>query len=58
MSKSTCTSDYGANPNKLVTITDSTGATTAPAGEAFTTLRTASAGDVFRGVAFAPASTN
>jgi hypothetical protein len=47
-------SDYGANPNKLVTITDSTGATTLPTDEQFTILRTASAGDVFRGVAFTP----
>jgi hypothetical protein len=49
-------SDYGANPNKLVKITDATAATTLPGGEQFTTLRTASAGDVFRGVTFAPGS--
>jgi hypothetical protein len=49
-------SDYGADPNSLVAITDSTDATTLPAGEQFTTLRTASAGDVLRGVAFAPGS--
>jgi len=47
-------SDYGANPNKLVTITDSTAATTLPAGEQFSTLRTAAAGDVYRGVSFTP----
>jgi hypothetical protein len=51
-------SDYGANPNKLVAITDASGATSLPAGEAFTTLQTASAGDVLRGVCFAPGSTN
>lgn len=49
-------SDYGADPNKLVTITDARAATTLPAGEQFTTPRTAAAGDVFRGVAFAPGS--
>jgi hypothetical protein len=47
-------SDYGASPNKLVTITDTADATTLPAGEQFATLRSAAAGDVFRGVAFAP----
>jgi hypothetical protein len=50
-------SDYGANPNKLVIITDASAATTLPAGEQFTTLRSAAAGDVFRGVAFTPGST-
>lgn len=49
-------SDYGADPNKLVKITDATAATTLPSSEQFTTLRTASAGDVFRGVTFAPGS--
>ncbi len=49
-------SDYGADPNKLVSITDDAAATTLPANEHFTTLRTACAGDVFRGVAFAPRS--
>jgi hypothetical protein len=29
-----------------------------PAGEQFTTLRTAGAGDIFRGVAFTPGTTN
>jgi hypothetical protein len=50
-------SDYGADPNKLVSVTDATNATALPAGEQFTTLRTAAAGDVFRGVAFAPGTT-
>ena len=49
-------SDYGANPNKLVTITDNVAAVTLPIGEHFSTLRTACAGDVFRGASFAPHS--
>jgi hypothetical protein len=49
-------SDYGADPNKLVSITDTTAATTLPAGEQFSTLRTADAGDIYRGVAFTPGS--
>jgi len=47
-------SDYGADPNKLVAITDDVPATALPTGERFSTLRTACAGDVFRGVSFAP----
>ncbi|MGN6722953.1 MAG: hypothetical protein ACTHJM_10100 [Marmoricola sp.] len=47
--------DPGANPNKLVSITDQPGATTTQ-GQSFTTLATAGAGDVYRGVAFAPGS--
>lgn len=46
--------DQGADPNKLVSITDTLAATTAPASATFTTLRTAVAGEVLRGVAFAP----
>ena len=48
--------DQGADPNKLVAITDllSAGGPVAPAGENFTTLRTAGFGEVLRGVAFAP----
>lgn len=49
--------DTGADPNKLVKVTDSLLATTPPAGPnlgIFTTLRSAQAGEVFRGVAFAP----
>jgi uncharacterized protein (TIGR03437 family) len=48
--------DQGADPNKLVSITDvlaSTSASTA-ANEQFATLRTANAGEVLRGVSFAP----
>jgi uncharacterized protein (TIGR03437 family) len=52
--------DQGADPNKLVSITD-TLANTAAAGaasETFTTLRTAVAGEVLRGIAWAPSSTS
>ncbi len=48
--------DQGADPNKLVSITDvivNTSPATA-ATEAFTTLRTANAGEVLRGVSLAP----
>ncbi len=48
--------DAGADPNKLVVTTDvlaNTDATVA-AKEQFTTLKTAAAGEVLRGVAFAP----
>lgn len=48
--------DQGADPNKLVAITDVVGNTdTTVAGlEQFTTLATANSGEVLRGVAFAP----
>jgi hypothetical protein len=56
--------DQGADPNKLVKVTDLLSATTLPAGEGdedsadslghFVTLRTAKFGEVLRGVAFAP----
>ena len=56
--------DQGADPNKLVNVTDLLSATTLPTGEAdedsadslghFVTLRTAKFGEVLRGVAFAP----
>jgi len=46
--------DQGADPNKLVAVTDSLSATTLPAGESFSTLRTAGFGEVLRGVSFAP----
>ena len=45
--------DQGADPNKLVAITDTLTATSA-GSEAFTTLRTAKFGEVLRGVSFAP----
>lgn len=47
-------SDYGADPNKLVTVTDKVSATSEPANEQYTTLQTAAAGDVLRGVSFTP----
>ena len=50
--------DQGADPNKLVKVTDILNATTLPTGNPFIgrffTLRSARAGEVFRGVAFAP----
>src|SRR5215467_2573541 len=48
--------DQGADPNKLVVITDQIAATTPPAGETFTTLRTAAYGEVLRGVSFTQGS--
>ncbi|HEY6346355.1 MAG TPA: hypothetical protein VIY49_33110 [Bryobacteraceae bacterium] len=52
--------DQGADPNKLVSITDTLANTTAAsaANETFTTLRTAVAGEVLRGISFAPSSTS
>ena len=56
--------DQGADPNKLVKVTDILQATTLPSGDGgygwddfighFVTIRSARAGEVFRGVAFAP----
>jgi phosphodiesterase/alkaline phosphatase D-like protein len=46
--------DQGADPNKLVAITDTLADTTAPSGETFTTLKTAGYGEVLRGVSFTP----
>lgn len=46
--------DQGADPNKLVAITDKLSATTLPAEESFITLKSAGYGEVLRGVAFAP----
>ena len=56
--------DQGADPNKLVAVTDVLAATTLPTGdgdndrddswEKFTTIRTANAGEVLRGVSLAP----
>ena len=48
--------DTGADPDKLVVITDNLKATTLPTGEKFFTLRTASFGEVLRGVSFTPAA--
>ena len=46
--------DQGADPNKLVTITDDPAAASLPAGESFATVRTARFGEVLRGVSFTP----
>lgn len=56
--------DQGADPNKLVRVTDVVSATTLPTNDgdrdrddrlgAFRTIRTARAGEVFRGIALAP----
>ena len=50
--------DQGADPNKLVVITDTTDATgpTPPSGESFTTLRNANNLEVLRGVSWTPGS--
>lgn len=45
--------DAGADPNQLVAITDSLGATSLPSNESFSVLETAQYGDVLRGVTFA-----
>jgi hypothetical protein len=46
--------DQGADPNKLVMITDPLNATAPAAGESFRTLRSAGFGEVLRGVSFTP----
>jgi hypothetical protein len=46
--------DQGADPNKVVSITDNLGALTLPAGESFRTLQAARSGAVLRGVSFTP----
>jgi hypothetical protein len=46
--------DQGADPNKLVVITDELNATTLPSWERFFTLKSAGYGEVLRGVAFTP----
>jgi hypothetical protein len=46
--------DQGADPNKLVTITDNLAATTLPASEAFHTVRSAGFAEVLRGVSWTP----
>jgi hypothetical protein len=53
---STGTGDQGADPNKLVAITDTLSDSSAAqaSGETFTTLETASYGQVLRGVGVAP----
>lgn len=46
--------DTGADPNQLVMITDKLAATSLPAGESFSAIRTARFGEVLRGVSFTP----
>jgi hypothetical protein len=46
--------DQGADPNRLVMITDKLATTGLPAGESFTTVQAASFGEVLRGVSFTP----
>jgi len=46
--------DQGADPNRLVAITNLLAATNLPGSESFTTLETAGFGEVLRGVSFAP----
>jgi hypothetical protein len=46
--------DQGADPNKVVAITDRLGAQTLPAGESFRRLEAARSGQVLRGVSFTP----
>jgi len=46
--------DQGADPNKLVAITDRLPATSLPAGEQFVTVRSAGYDEVLRGVSFTP----
>jgi hypothetical protein len=46
--------DQGADPNKLVMITDDLAATSLPTGESFTTLQTARFAEVLRGVSLTP----
>jgi uncharacterized protein (TIGR03437 family) len=52
--------DQGADPNKLVMITDALANTTASsaASEQFTIIKSAAAGEVLRGVALAPTATS
>src|SRR4029077_4241586 len=46
--------DQGADPNKLVVITDTLSATALPPGGSFVTLRSAKSGEALRGVSFTP----
>ena len=49
--------DQGADPNKVVAITDPLAAATPLASEAFTTVEAAKDGEVLRGVTFTPGTT-
>ena len=46
--------DQGADPNKVVAITDDLHATTRPSSESFSTIEAADFGEVLRGVSFTP----
>ncbi len=46
--------DQGADPNKVVSITDDLAASALPASESFRTMRSAGFGEVLRGVSFTP----
>jgi hypothetical protein len=46
--------DQGADPNKVVTVTDQLAATSAPSGESFQPIEAATTGEVLRGVSFTP----
>ncbi len=46
--------DQGADPNKLVEVTDPVNATTQPARARFDTVRTARSSEVLRGISFTP----
>jgi hypothetical protein len=46
--------DQGADPNKVVVITDNIAATSLPQNESFTTFQAAGFGEVLRGVSFTP----
>ncbi len=48
--------DQGADPNKVVAITDQLDASSLPAGESFTTIDAATSGQVLRGVSLTPGS--
>jgi hypothetical protein len=48
--------DQGADPNKLVLITDELSATSLPTTESFTTIDSAGFGEVLRGVSWTPGS--
>ncbi len=50
--------DQGADPNKLVAITDLLSATTLPTNESFVTLKTAQFAEVLRGVSFTPVTSD
>jgi hypothetical protein len=53
-STSSLSGDQGADPNKVVTITDSLSATTLPAAESFSVVMGPTYGVVYRGVALVP----